>query len=111
MIDLNKINELYNGDKQKVKKILTIYATILPDQFFQLEKAFDQIDVKKIEAMAHTLKTSFRYLGLNKLSNTAKKLEEKCESAKCIEKLRPYFLEIIGTKNQILENLNKLIHE
>jgi CheY-like chemotaxis protein len=74
-IDLVFLTKTYKGNFEKVKNILSIYLNTIPQQIKDLNNQIELKNVAKIKISAHTLKTSFRYLGVEKLYKLFKDIE------------------------------------
>jgi len=96
IIQLEKILKLYKGNEDKVKKILIMYLKILPKQLNELNSAFQDKDFEEMKQIAHTLKSSFRYIGMNREADMATEIEKEFSKTKNSEKLI-FYIETLNT--------------
>jgi len=76
IIDLFFLFQIYKGDSKKIRNILNLYLKNTPKQFNDFVDAVQNNKLVKIKTSAHTLKTSFKYLGANSLHVFFKEIEQ-----------------------------------
>ena len=74
-INLKLLDKAYRGNVDKIKKILKISLDNIPVQISDLSKNYDKNDIKSLRVVAHSLKTTFNYLGLSNISSISKNIE------------------------------------
>ncbi|NOZ46847.1 MAG: response regulator, partial [Chlorobi bacterium] len=79
-INLEFLTKTYNGNFDKVKNILKIYLQNIPEQITEFNNNFNEKNWSKIKTYAHTLKTSFKYLGVDELHKLFKNIELESSS-------------------------------
>lgn len=86
-IDLSQLNKIYNGDKEKIIKILSLYMNSTHDEIESLEKFYIGSNWDGIKSKAHVLKTKMNYLGLKDLSEAARLIENFAKDQNELEKI------------------------
>jgi signal transduction histidine kinase/CheY-like chemotaxis protein/HPt (histidine-containing phosphotransfer) domain-containing protein len=74
-IDLSILAPLYVSKPEKLKFIVEQYAKTITENLLKLKTFIDQKETDKLKVSAHSLKSSFAYLGLNNASEIAKEIE------------------------------------
>ncbi len=94
IIDLTPLKEMTGGDSEVMKEMLEIFLSKTPELLEQLEKEFEEGNYKSMSTLAHTMKPTFSYVGIQKGQALALKIEE--------------FSEDSNTKGELQENVNEL---
>lgn len=76
LYDLSKLEQLSRGDKQFLRKILTIFSSDVPVMLNQLQNSVEQNDVTTIRSISHQLKPTLENLGINTLYDVIRALEK-----------------------------------
>ncbi len=74
-IDLSFFVKLFKGNTNKIHKTLNEYSKQVPLQIESLKELFKANDTEKLKTQAHSLKSTFKYIGRPDLSETARKIE------------------------------------
>ncbi len=74
-IDLSFFVKLFKGNKDKIHKTLNEYSKQVPLQITLLKKHYKAQENEKLKTQAHSLKSTFKYIGRPDLSETARKIE------------------------------------
>jgi signal transduction histidine kinase/DNA-binding response OmpR family regulator len=74
-IDLSFFIKLFKGNKDKINKTLNEYLKQVPLQIESLKKLLENQESEKLKTQAHSLKSTFKYIGRPDLSETARKIE------------------------------------
>ncbi len=82
IIDLTLLNSTYRNDHQKIARILKLYLKNIPANLKELEISSQKKDKQSLRVTAHSLKTSFNYIGLNSARDICKSIENDCISGK-----------------------------
>ena len=75
-LDLNPLQKIYKKKKKKINKILKLTMINVPDQIGKLFYYIENNDFQNLKTTAHSLKTSLKYIGLHKTSETAREIEQ-----------------------------------
>lgn len=82
IVDLAILAKTYRNDTRKILKILLLYQKDIPRQINELQQDLNNEIWQQAKAMAHSLKTSFKYLGIEQAHIAAKNLETKISDNK-----------------------------
>jgi HPt (histidine-containing phosphotransfer) domain-containing protein len=74
-INLEYLYEVADGDTDFVKEIITDYLEKVPEQFVLVEKAIMSNDAEAIRFLAHKMKSSFQFMGVQRLVEIAQEME------------------------------------
>ncbi len=67
MVDLSFLEKFTNGDVSKMKRYITIYLSIAPKTFQDMQQHLRDSDWEQLRIKAHSLKPQADYMGLPKL--------------------------------------------
>lgn len=74
-INLEYLYEVADGDADFIKEIITDYLTKVPDQFDQLLVVAEAGDIEAIKFIAHKMKSSFQFMGVQSLIELSQQIE------------------------------------
>lgn len=74
--DLTYLKSLSKGDESFVKQMITIFVNQTPSAIEQLEKSLLDKDFATLKAVAHKMKPSFSFVGVNSLQEKITELEK-----------------------------------
>ena len=83
--DLTYLKNLSKGSDEFVQQMITIFINQTPSAIEQLEKSLINKDYTTLKAVAHKIKPSFSFVGINSLQNKIEKLEENAVQQTNIE--------------------------
>ena len=75
--DLSLLLATYKNNIEKVKRIVGMYLEAIPEQISELIESYNAEDFENAKIMAHSLKSSFRFLGMEYVSTIAQEFENK----------------------------------
>lgn len=75
IMDLIVLEKIFNKNTEKLKSTLKVYLEQIPNQLKLLDEACSKNDENKLKNISHSLKSTFRYLGRNDLSEIARNME------------------------------------
>lgn len=67
IIDLDYLSGLAKGNKKFVKDIISIFLTDNPSELKSLEEGIHEKDFDKIKSIAHKLKSTLPFIGIDKI--------------------------------------------
>lgn len=105
IIDLTPLKEMTGGDNNVMKEMLEIFLSKTPELFEQLEKEYNEKNYDQMSTLAHTMKPTFSYVGIQKGQELALKIEEFSEDADTKDVLQEYVKEL---KKVIAISVNQL---
>lgn len=108
IIDLSFFIPLYQNNPEKMKIIVEQYKISIDELIEKSQKYVDSDDSGKLKVTAHTLKSSFKYLGMNQASDIAKLMEEQNnnipEAKKYLDEVKTRWQAALTEINDFLEN-------
>ncbi len=85
IIDLSYLNIIYKGDKKKVNKMLLKISQNIPKQIDQLFVCKKNNNWEEFRIIAHTIKSSANYIGLDAICSLSKELEKNAAAKKNLD--------------------------
>lgn len=79
VVDFTNLNDITNRDPERIVKYLGIIMNNVPNDLNQLEKVYDERDLKMVKRIVHKLKPSTSYMGLNVLLEDINYIERYSE--------------------------------
>lgn len=78
--EFSLLKKIYQDNQEKISSILGICLVEIPQQVEQMQTDFDAKNWKAVADIAHSLRTSFHYLGLRELMPIAKLIEKNART-------------------------------
>ena len=78
LINLDHLFDLAAGDKDFVKEMIEYYLNQVPVVSQDLIRFYEQKDWYALGEIAHKAKSSFKFMGIQQLTDLAKELEDIC---------------------------------
>jgi signal transduction histidine kinase/DNA-binding response OmpR family regulator len=75
LIDLVFLRKIFRDDEVKIKNTLAVYLRQIPGQIKTIMEADNTKEIEKLKNAAHSLKSSFKYIGRADLSELARQIE------------------------------------
>jgi len=75
VIDLGFFENLFKNDRKKINQTILTYSNEMPSQLQDLTTFLENGQFENIKLTAHSMKSTFRYIGRDDLSETAKQIE------------------------------------
>ncbi len=110
IIDLSLLRQMYKNDKKKIDYILSLCQQNVPNQLIEMEKSFYKEKWDVLRTIAHTLKSTFNYIGAKELREIAKKIEEIATNKTNINELTEQISNLKSIWNLALTEINKEIN-
>jgi signal transduction histidine kinase/CheY-like chemotaxis protein len=107
VININYLRSLSKGDEKFEKKMIESFSEQIPQEINELKSAIDQKNYKKIGSVAHNMKSTVSYLGLQKLILLLEEIE--IESKNGITRILQNFAMIDSTCQIAIKEADKLI--
>ncbi|HMV10987.1 MAG TPA: response regulator [Cyclobacteriaceae bacterium] len=99
LYNLSKLEQLSHGDRQFLKKILTIFCTDVPAMLNQIQNSVQKSDVATLRSVSHQMKPTLENLGIDTLYEVIRTLEKttnvNSETVHLSEKLNDVLLEVM----------------
>lgn len=108
--NLRFLEEISDGDQQKLKRLMNAFMIEAPRNFLQLEEACKSRKYDELGKIAHTLKPLYLSIGAEKASSVVKNIEEYSRSA-FLRELIPVEIDELGQLNKlIVDEMNTLLN-
>ncbi len=75
LIDMDGIMEIMDDDKELIKECFDDFTDEYPEMLLKIKKAIDSGNASELNATAHKIKGSLKYLAANPVADIAYKLE------------------------------------
>jgi two-component system, sensor histidine kinase and response regulator len=75
VVDIDRLNELFDGDISEVTTILDAFAKSMPELLTKLTDAFNQCNFDDITKIAHHIKGSAANIGLDRVAKACEQIE------------------------------------
>ncbi|HAN76861.1 MAG TPA: hypothetical protein DCQ31_03325 [Bacteroidales bacterium] len=76
-LDITILELTYKGNRKKMSKILEMCVDTIPKQMLEMENSYLANNWRMLRTSAHSLKTTFTYLGQNELKDKFKSIENE----------------------------------
>jgi len=96
-IDLNYLTDLSLGSKDFMEDILNSFIKTTPDSLAKMKESAYKQDWQQVGGIAHKLKTSFSFVGMDRMVEVSKHLQEYGLNAKELDKIPALIEEMIST--------------
>lgn len=111
VIDLTPLKEMTGGDDEVMKEMLEIFLSKTPELFSQLETEFNTGNYSEMSTLAHTMKPTFSYVGIQKGHGLAMKIEEFSVDSGDIKNLEETIKELKEVISVSVGQLRKIYQE
>ncbi len=81
VLDLSFFENLFKNDRSKINKTLLAYSKEIPLQLESLKSSLKNKQFENLKLTAHSMKSTFKYIGRGDLSETAKQIEQMSQSS------------------------------
>ncbi|MCK4664375.1 MAG: tetratricopeptide repeat protein [Bacteroidales bacterium] len=108
IINLSFLKKIYKNNNEKIIKMIKIYLKNIPDQLSELKNMYNENNFSGMKIIAHSLKTSFNYIGMKENRELMKKIEEQDISETSFNEI---IEKIDKNWEQAKIELNKIIQE
>ncbi|MBL7835730.1 MAG: PAS domain S-box protein [Cyclobacteriaceae bacterium] len=99
LYNLTKLEQISHGDRQFLRKILTIFCTDMPPMLNQIRKSIQTSDVATLRSVSHQMKPTLENLGIDTLYDVIRSLEKttqvNTETHELSEKLNEVLSEVL----------------
>lgn len=91
-VDLSHLRKVYKDDLRKIQNIVGIYIDTIPRQIDELKANSEELNV--LRSKVNSFKTKMSYLGLTKIVEIAKEIENNCATGIDIDSIEDLIEEI-----------------
>jgi len=107
-IDLSYLNEIAGGDAEFMIEMIDIFIEQTPVYTEQLIVAVKEGDWKTVGDVAHKIKPTLAFMGVNKAKDQMASIEQKARSGNNLEDIPDEFAEIKAVCESLYSGLNKV---
>ncbi len=90
-IDLTFLNTFTGGNRDKMKKYISMFLSNCPGQLQIMKESLEKSDYSALRGTAHALKPQITYMGIRKAEDLVKEIEHKAGSNSDVETLPAVF--------------------
>jgi HPt (histidine-containing phosphotransfer) domain-containing protein len=105
LYDLGKLRQITRGDEKFMAKMLQIFINETVSGLTNLEKAFDEKNIKQVQFLSHRMKSSLNNLNIVEAAGIA----EKIEKTSWTEPEYPALLHQIGAFRKVIDEVIPMI--
>jgi len=110
-INLSVLDVTYQGDIEKMARILSLCYKNVPAQMIDLRRFYNEKNWKLLRTISHSLKTSFNYLGMKQSNELCKSIEFAAIEAKNLSIVPDMMDKIQDDWNLAVVEIEKLLNE
>ncbi len=112
IVRIDFFKQLFKNDQKKIAKTLKAYIKEIPIQIETLFLSFNEKDYEMLKITAHSMKSTFHYIGRNDLSDLCKKIEQNIDQNNFNEKILRKELEQISYNWKLIdEELKNILQD
>jgi len=106
--NLTYLNEISKGDTNFIKEMVSIFLSESPNEIAQLEKAIAMVNFDKIRSVAHHMKSTIPFVGLDLLiGNELAQIEDLALNKKDIKTISIHFIKVQAVFQQATQELSQ----
>lgn len=94
-LDLRYLRENVSSDEEFIHQLLVVFIESTSEDLVPLKAAIETEDLEKIKRSAHKIKSSFRSLGMEQMTNLFQSLEDLARENHPMEEITPVYNEFI----------------
>jgi len=111
IVKLSALEELSGGDKDMIKELINIFIQKTPDIITDLKKAFHDENFDEMSSLAHNIKPTFNYVGVDRGYELAQRIEDFKNNPYPIEELQKLIEELELLTAQATREMKDLLAE
>ena len=108
LFDLSKLKEMAKGDEQFVYKMVQLFIDKIPMSVAEIKVGFDSGDYDKVKAVAHRIKPSIDFMGIDSLKNEIIEIENNAEIFQSSEQMEKLIYKLDSVINEVVDSLKQL---
>ena len=108
--NLDKINEMAEGDEDFVNSVISVFLEEVPQDLQDLENALAQNDYEKVYQLAHKIKPNVDLLGMEQTRAAALEIETLGKNSANISEIEKVFPILKKDIDQVVSELKKDFH-
>ncbi len=109
-LDTSFFEKLFNNDRSKIKRALLAYYKEIPLLLENLKSSVGNHQFENMKLAAHSMKSTFRYIGQTDMSEIAKNIEHLSTTSKDIRKLKEKINDLVSNWKILEPQIEKFIN-
>jgi len=109
VINMEYLRSLSNGDETFERNMIKAFSTQMPQELDNLKAAIDEKNYQRIGSVAHNMKSTVSYLGLQQLTPLLEEIEAECEAKNGLTRIHENFALIDTTCQLAIKEAEELI--
>jgi signal transduction histidine kinase/CheY-like chemotaxis protein/HPt (histidine-containing phosphotransfer) domain-containing protein len=109
VINMEYLHSLSNGDKMFERNMIQAFSKQMPEELKELKTAIDEMNYKRIRVIAHNMKSTVSYLGLQQLTSLLQQIEAESENKNGFSRIHENFKLIDATCQLAVKEAQELI--
>lgn len=110
-IDLSYLSDIAGGSEEFMIDMIDIFIEQTPLYFDQLEQAVNSSDWKSVGDVAHKIKPTLAFMGINEAKDIMAEIERKARTSDNVAEIPSMFVEIKGKCAELYTDLDKIREE
>jgi len=110
-IDLSYLSDIAGGSEEFMIDMIDIFIEQTPLYFEQLEQAVNSSDWKSVGDVAHKIKPTLAFMGINEAKDIMAEIERKARTSDNVSEIPAMFVEIQGKCAELYNTLDKIREE
>jgi HPt (histidine-containing phosphotransfer) domain-containing protein len=111
LTDLSYLEKFTNGDKEKIKKYISMYLKNTPDVIRNFQKELDDHNLENLRLKAHSIKPQATYFGIEKLQEVLFKIESIILNSSNLDELQTLILSANQLNEEITDELTSILND
>lgn len=108
IVDLSYLKNVCNNDETFMREMIETFVKNTPDIISDLDLMARAGNWSKVSGLAHKLKPSIAFMGLNQIKEQVKEIERLSKEGENIQLVERHIAEVTKTIHQAIEELNSL---
>lgn len=109
VVDMDYLRSLSKGDKTFEKNMMKAFSEQIPAELSKLRAAISERDYKKIESIAHNMKSTVSYLGIHQLSPLLEQIEADSQNKNSTGRINENLISIEATCQLAIKEVSEII--
>ncbi len=109
--DLSYLNQVFQGNKQMINQIISMFIKQVPTYFNQMEECIVRAEYSALHPLAHKAKSSIAMLGLKEMETLVLEIERSSKTGQNTEQLAELVKQVNAECSQVKTTLEQIINE
>jgi HPt (histidine-containing phosphotransfer) domain-containing protein len=111
LTNLNYLNTISNNDSKFVKEMVSTFINSIPSSIKKMENNLENKDLQTVGLIAHKIKPSISFMGIDSLKQTVLDIENMGKANKDYKDLKKLVSYFIKSLNTAIEELKEKLKE